>query len=166
MSTRKTKADHKGIWGPLVTLVLMLAIGAVVVFQTDLLGLKKGSRYDDELLSSVKITGTIKAKDLKLTGKEITSLNALSRSYGDLFSTMDMNLVLENKYAPIIIEHDTTMVLKLTCSAQDSEVVFRSREVKRSELVKHMERSMKKAEAEFKRYREGAGGKQFMRLVI
>jgi hypothetical protein len=166
MATRKTKTAAKRIWGPLATLVLMLAIGAVVVFQTDLIGLKKGSSYDDKLLPSVKITGTIKAEDLKLTDKEITSLNNLSRSYGDLFSTMNMNLVLENKYAPILIEHGTTMILTLTCSAQDSEVVFRSREVKRSELVKHMKRSMEKAEAEFKRYREGPGGKQFKRLVI
>lgn len=158
------RKPSKTLWGALITSVILLAIGAVVVFQTDLLGLKDNSGLDSQLLPSVKVTGTIKVKDLKLSGKEITSLNDLSRSYGDLFSTMNMNLVLENKFAPIDIKHDTVMILRLTCSANNAEVAFREREVKRSELVKHMQRSMKKAEAEFNRYR--GRGKEFKRLVI
>jgi len=163
MSSRKSPS--KTLWGAVVTVILVLAIGSVVVFQTDMLGLK-GDDYDSALLPSVRLSGTIKAKDLNLTGMEITSLNNLSRSYGDLFSTMDMNLILENKYAPIVVEHDTVMLLKLTCTTHDAEVVFRQREVRRSDLVKHMQKTMKVAETEFKRHRDMNGGNVFRRLEI
>lgn len=160
------KKSSKGIWAAAAVVFLVLSIAAVVVFQTNILGVKVDG-YDDELLPSIKLTGPIKEKHLKLSGKEITSLNNLSRSHGDLFSAMHMNLSLENKFAPLEIEEDTVMILKLTCTAASSEVAFRSREVRRSELVKHMQRSMKKAESEFQRYRDKSGtGKLFRRLVI
>jgi len=160
------KSRSKRLWGTVAALVMLLAMGAVVVFQTDLLGLRLDGGLDDELLPSIQLTGPIKAEQLRLTEWEITSLNDLSRKYGDLFSTMNMNLSLENKFAPLVIEQDTVMILKLTCKSQSSEVTFRSREVRRSELVDLMQRSVQKAETEFKRYQGRTGGKNFMRLVI
>lgn len=161
MSVRKK--NSKAVWATAVTILLLAGAAAVVFFRGDLLGFG-GADLEVKLLPSVKVTGTINAEDLNLSGREIASLNKLSRSYGDLFSTMNMNLVLENKFAPIDIKQDTIMILKLICTARGAEVVFRSREVRRSELVTHMQRSMKKAETEFLRY--SGTGRKFKRIEI
>lgn len=164
MPGKKSSSRRVGVVAAAV--VILVAIGAVVVFQTGLLGVSIDDGFDDELLPSIQLTGPIKAKHLKLAEWEITSLNDLSRRYGDLFSAMNMNLSLESKFAPLVVEQDTVMIIKLTCKAQSSEVAFRSREVRRSELVDHMQRSVKQAEEEFRRYQGRTDGKNIMRLVI
>ncbi|QGY38906.1 hypothetical protein GM415_01715 [Pseudodesulfovibrio cashew] len=137
--------------GVALSLILLAAVGAVVFFQTDLLR-GTGHRYDDALLNSVQVSGTIKARDLHLTGREITKINNLARRYGNLFHKMDINLVLPDKFSPIEIEERTTMVLTLRCHAEKAVVEFWSRRVSRSDLVRHVTRSMAEAASEYEHF--------------
>lgn len=148
METKKKKSNGKQILT--IVLLLVMAGGAVVFFQSGFFGGSNQPRYDSSLVDAVSVTGTIRVGDLNLSGKEVTKLNRLMSKYALAFERIDINLELENQFAPIEIEKDTLLVLSLHCHSDHIEVAFWSRKVARGRLVKHVEKSMAEAARELK----------------
>jgi len=148
MAKKKKKSNSKQIL--MIVLLLVMATGAVVVFQSGFFGRSNQPVYDSSLVDCVTVTGTIRADDLNLSGKEITRINRLMSKFSLSFDSIEVNLELEDQFAPIEIENDTVLVLRLRCQAPEMEVAFWSRKVPRNRLVKHMETAVPEAAKELK----------------
>ena len=155
MARTKSNSNIRLISGLIA--LLLIAVGAVITFQTDFVGKafsNNAPTLETAFIDSIKVSGTIKFEDLKLTGAEITKINNMARRNRTVFDRMDMNFELEDQFAPIDVDENTTLVMTLKLKADTTEVSFWSRKVPRSQLVIHLSRSIKKAASEYKHYRD------------
>lgn len=136
-----------------LTLLLLMAAGAVVAFQTDYFEIafaKKAPTYSNELLAMMTVDGAVEIKDLNLSGAEMRKINHAAMKVRRVFSTVDISLNMKDKFAPIEVSRNTELELGLVFKAsEECEVKFWTRNIPRARFVAYMVRSMEKAKFEF-----------------
>jgi len=151
--------------------MLLIAVAAVVAFQTNLVGLTFPSSqptYDTQIIESVSVKGAVSVKALRLSPKEMRNINFMAIKNQDIFPAMDVTVNMQDQFAPVVVERGTGLELTMVFKTDETcEVRFWTRKVTRAGLVPLMIRSMKKAAAEYLHYRDlPEKGASFKRLYI
>jgi len=168
MGRKKSKSN--AFRATFVIVLLLLAVGSVMAFKTDLFGLQANgqSKYSKELLSIVSVKGTVRIDDLHLSKKEILKINRAALKHRSVFPEVNVSLNMSDKYAPIEIEKESKLKLDMVLKSDEGgEVKCWSRTVTRAGLVTLMVQSMNKAAIEFVHYRDSPDrSKKLKRLYI
>ncbi len=154
-----------------ILLLLLIAAGTIVAFQTDFVRwafAKKAPSYSKELLAMISVNGSVKVKDLNLTGKEIKAVNFAAMKVSKVFPSVNVSLDMLDRFAPIKVENDTELKLGMVFKTEENcEVAFWTRTIPRKRLIPHMVRSMEEAMSEFENIRKlSRGEKTFKRLYL
>lgn len=171
MAVKQPNSNAKRV--TIITLLLLIAAGAVVAFQADIMRLpfsvsKSEPTYEAELLEMVSVKGAVKVKDLHLSQKEARKINNACLKHRKVFPKVDVTLNMTDQFAPIDVQRNTKLQLTLVfTSDEEAEVRCWTRTVSRARLVAFMVRSMDKAVSEYIHYRDLPNRtREFRRLYI
>ncbi len=150
--------------------VLFIALSWIAVFKSgfiDVSKFKSKPTYDKALVDSVAIMGSIKAKDLNLSGSEIKKMNLAALRNREKFSKVNIHLNRDERYGSMEIKDDTilNMVVELEV-AKDCTIQSWDSKFPRAELAPQMTEYIKKAAKEYLHYQKSLDKKAKFKLIL
>ncbi|BCS88470.1 hypothetical protein [Pseudodesulfovibrio sediminis] len=146
MSVKKAR-NTKAVTISIIT-AFVLVLSAAVLFKTDFFKSGSSSRG---LSGLVLVRGTVSLEQLKLSQKEIASINRAVAAHRGTFTKVNLHLDAKGGADNITDKTEMTWSMALETPG-DCEVKSWSRKVKRSDLVGQMVSYMHKAAREYEEF--------------
>ena len=139
-----------------VLMVFFLALGGAIVFYT---GVLQGASSSEGLSGLVSVKGTVKVADLGLSKGEVKKINRMINKHEDTFSRF--NFYLDTTGEPGRINANTELIVAVVLETDGQcEVRSWSKKIYRNNLVPQMVTYIKKAAAEYEKFKQFPDVKQ------